>query len=283
MPSLRFETNGPYDIRLPQPDQPVEVITLGRNVIAHEESLPVEDRTPYTATIGRLVAKAEALRVTRTRSENRRTAASETLKRLDKRLNAMIDQIMATLKANFLTNLEVAQEWGFKVRQTTGRLQKPSGRANQIAALGAYIEMEQSRAPEDQFALPSLAEVTTLYAEIETSASAKATGRAGRMQSRVELLAVVEELRNYIQLALHHIVGKYYKFALAPGLQEWGFEVIHRQRSDSAGDAAPTDTTSDTSADTDSSSSAPISDLNSDAVTVATNGTAVVDVNGSVK
>ena len=283
MPTLRFESNSPYDIRLPQPDQPVEVITLGRNVIAHEESLPVEDRTPYTATIGRLVAKAEALRVTRTRSENRRTAASETLKRLDKRLNAMIDQIMATLKANFLTNLEVAQEWGFKVRQTTGRLQKPSGRANQIAALGAYIEMEQSRAPEDQFALPSLAEVTALYAEIETSASAKATGRAGRMQSRVELLAVVEELRNYIQLALHDIVGKYYKFALAPGLQEWGFEVIHRQRSDSAGDAAPTDTTSETPADTDSSSSAPISDLNSDAVTVATNGTAVVDVNGSVK
>ncbi|MCB9079101.1 MAG: hypothetical protein H6631_15985 [Anaerolineaceae bacterium] len=279
MPSLRFESNSPYDIRLPQPDQPVEVITLGRDVVAREESLPVEDRTPYTAIIGRLVAEAEALRVTRTRSENRRTTASETLKRLDKRLNAMIDQIMATLKANFLTNLEVAQEWGFKVRQTTGNLQKPFPRTKQMAALRVYIDMEQSRPPEEQFTLPPLAEVIALYEEIETSASAKATGRAGRMQSRVELLATVEELRNYIQLALHDIVGKYYKFGLAPGLQEWGFEVFHRQRSDSAGDTASTDSGSATPTD----SGVPVSDPTSDGVTVAPNGTAVVEVNGSVK
>ena len=161
------------------------------------------------------------------------------------------------------------------MRQTTGKLRKPTNRDGKMAALAAYIKKEQSRPPEQQFTLPTLADTAALYDTIKAAKSARQTGSTGRMQNRVELIEACEQLLNYIQLALHDIVARYYNFSLAPGLREWGFEVTRRQRSSSTKDEATTDTgSSDTPANTNGDSSTPTDD----SATVSTNGTATVEV-----
>ena len=164
------------------------------------------------------------------------------------------------------------------MRQTTGKLRKPTNRDGKMAALAAYIKKEQSRPSEQQFTLPPLADAIALYDTIKAAKSARKTGRTGRMQNRVELIKASEQLLNYIQLALHDIVARYYNFSLAPGLREWGFEVTRRQRSSSAKDDTATSSDTDSSSDTPANTNGDSSTSTNDSATVSTNGTAAVEV-----
>lgn len=278
MPTLRFEQQTPYKLRSLTKHETPKIIALAKNFVAREESLPPQQRTPYTDTISQLLAQAQTLIHTNSRGENQRTKASETLKRLDEQLNSTIEQIMATLKATFLHNLEVAQEWGFELRQKTGNIRKPKERNQRLAALAAYISKEQSQPPEEQFTRPALDEVVALYDKLQRNKATRDTGEATRMQSRVDNLAVAEALYNTLQLALHHIVWRDYNSALAPGLREWGFDVIYRQRRDATanGDSPA----GDSEAAVETGSATPTADsttANGDGTT--TNGTTAIKIN----
>ncbi|MCB9077782.1 MAG: hypothetical protein H6631_09340 [Anaerolineaceae bacterium] len=283
MPTLRFEQQTPYKLRSLTKHETPKIIALAKAFVAREELLPPQQRTPYTDTISQLLAQTQTLIHTNSRSENQRTKASEALKRLDEQLNSTIEQIMATLKATFLHNLEVAQEWGFELRQKTGNIRKPKERNQRLAALAAYISKEQSRPPEEQFARPALDEVVALYDKLQRNKATRDAGEATRMQSRVDNLAVAEALYNTLQLALHHIVWRDYNSTLAPGLREWGFDVIYRQRraaanGDSpAGDSEAAVQTGSTTPTADSATTNGSTTTNGDGST--TNGTTAIKIN----
>lgn len=278
MPTLRFEQQTPYKLRSLTKEETPKIIALGKAFIAREESLPPQQRTPYTDAISQLLAQARTLLTTNNHGENQRVKASEALKRLDEQLNSTIEQIMATLRATFLHNLEVAQEWGFELRQKTGNIRKPKERNQRLAALAAYISQEQSRPPEEQFTQPPLDEVITLYNALQKHKTARDAGETTRMQSRADTQDVSEALYHTLQLALHHIVWRDYNFAVAPGLQEWGFDVIRRQRRDTT--AKGDSPAGDSEATVETGSAAPTADsttTNGDGTT--TNGTTAIKIN----
>ena len=279
MPTLRFEQQSPYKLRSLTKEESPKIIALAKAFIAREESLPPQQRTPYTDTISQLLAQVQTLINANSHGENQRVKASEAIKRLDEQLNSTIEQIMATLRATFLHNLEVAQEWGFELRQKTGNIRKPKERNQRLAALAAYISQEQSRPTEEQFTQPPLDEVIALHNALQKHKTARDAGETTRMQSRVDTLAISEALYNTLQLALHHIVWRDYNFAVAPGLQEWGFDVIHRQRRAAAanGDSP----TGDSEAAVETGRATPTADdsttTNGDGTT--TNGTTAIKIN----
>lgn len=226
---LRVIQQDKYDLRFPQPTQTTPLIKLSDSFIAFEETLPPEQRSPYYPTIKSLLTQVQVQQESQTEAENKRTIASEQLKRHDRVMNMMLDRILVTLKAKCFGRPEEAQAWGFEVRQGTGNILKPTARANRVRALQQYIKKEQSRPVEEQFTEPPLAEVIDLYENMRTALLARDGGVAVRQEASVEIKNTVTSLYNYLQIALHDIMERNYSFDVSPGLEKWGFDVVWRR------------------------------------------------------
>ena len=229
MIALRYIQQDNYDLRFPQPNQTTPLINLSDSFITYEETLPPEQRSPYFPTIKNLLIQVQAQQEAQTEAENKRTIASEQLKRHNRVMNGMLDRILVTLKSKCFGRPEEAQAWGFEVRQGTGNILKPDSRADRVRALQQYIKKEQSRPAEEQFTEPPLAEVIDLYTNMKTALLARDAGVAERQEASVEIKETVVNLYNYLQLALHHLMERNYNFDISPGLEKWGFDVVFRR------------------------------------------------------
>ncbi|MCB9076867.1 MAG: hypothetical protein H6631_04705 [Anaerolineaceae bacterium] len=226
---LRVIQQDKYDLRFPQPTQTNPLINLSDSFIAYEETLPLEQRSPYYPTIKSLLIQVQTQQEAQTEAENKRTIASEQLKRHSRVMNVMLDRILVTLKAKCFGRPEEAQAWGFEVRQGTGNILKPDSRASRVRAVQQYIKKEQSRPAEAQFTEPPLAEVIDLYENMRTALLARDGGVAVRQEASVDIKNTTASLYNYLQIALHGIMERHYSFDISPGLEKWGFDVVWRR------------------------------------------------------
>ncbi len=228
---FQFNNGSAHRVILPLKQQKQETITLAQAFMQYENSLPSEDQTPFTADIGTALSTALAAQATSVTQEISRKTASETLKRLDATARSTVGQIRNLLEGRFANTPELAQAWGFFVRQTgrgAGNILTPRGRDDIITCLSQYIANEQARPVAEQFSQPLLADVITLRDDLVQQRQQRDQARQERLSQHTSLEAACEALAKKLRLALAYLILTHYDGEPNRDLAHWGFELVAR-------------------------------------------------------
>ncbi|HMR66515.1 MAG TPA: hypothetical protein PKE64_21080 [Anaerolineae bacterium] len=232
---LRFDPTSPYTVRMPRNHQKREIVSLTQKFVAYEWTRPEEARTPLTNRLAALLDEAIPHVDHRRSSERRRTAASEAVKRLDDEARALTHQIWTTMNFLFKTTPERAQDWGFEVRQSTRRINKPKSREERLVVLAGYVAQAESRPDYERFSMPPLADVKRVVAGLTENLSARHTGQTQREISIVRTEALADEMYNHLQSAAVYLLTEEFKYIITPDLKKWGFDVVSIRNSNGNG------------------------------------------------
>lgn len=227
---IQYTNNASHRIVLPYKTQKHELLALAQAFVAQENSLPLEDRTRYTASIETALATALATQAASAAQEVSRKSASETLKRLDAASRTTVSQIRSLMEGRFAYNPEQAQTWGFFVRQSgrgAGNILTPRGREEIIACLNQYITAEESRPIGEQFAEPPLNEVITLRDELVQNLHQRDQSRQERLTQNAALDEACATLAKELRLALTALLLNY-QGEPELILGRWGFQLTTR-------------------------------------------------------
>lgn len=194
--------------------------------MAYEHSLAPDQQTPYTAKLATLLQAALPTSAGEISSETQRTVAWEAVKRLDDHAAKLIRQIRSAIVFFFMETPERAAEWGFTLKQSTGRVRLPQTRTERAALLTAYIAAEQRRPEAERFSRPNLAEVMQVRDELYAALTARDNGKAQRQTNVAASRALTNELVRHLQAAVVYLATTRYNFALSLELQQWGFELV---------------------------------------------------------
>lgn len=228
MIQVRFNTNGSHVVRLPKAHQRAAVIELAQQFVAYEQTRPEGERNPVTAKLEALLDQALPCANDRICSERRRMTASEAAKRLDAEARHLVRQIWFIINSRFSHMPEQADAWGFKVKQSTGRILLPQSRAARLALLSSYLEAEEQRPEHERFTMPDLNEVRRLRDDLAASLKARDVGETQRTVSVNNSHTLARQLHNFLQLGLAALVSGDYDFTITPELKNWGFDVVGR-------------------------------------------------------
>lgn len=226
---IQFSTGSTHRIRLPQKREKQGLITLAQAFVEKENSLPIAEQTPFTDSLQTTLAAAQAAYTGSIREEVDRKTASETLKRLDVEARTVVRQIRSLLAGRFAQTPELAQGWGFFVRQTgrgAGNILTPHGRDEIVACLNQYIATESARPAEEQFSQPPLAELMTLRDDLVQHRQLRDRAEHQRLSHNADLDELCLELAKQIRLGLGYLLLMQHEGELDRDLALWGFEVV---------------------------------------------------------
>lgn len=227
---IQYTNSASHRIVLPYKTQKQELLTLAQAFVAQENSLPLEDRTRYTASIETALATALATQAASAAQEVSRKSASETLKRLDATSRTTVSQIRSLMEGRFAYNPEQAQTWGFFVRQSgrgAGNILTPRGRDDIIACLNQYITAEEARPIGEQFTEPPLNDVIALRDDLVHNLHQRDQARQERLTQNAALDEACTTLAKELRLALTALLLNY-QGEPELILGRWGFQLMTR-------------------------------------------------------
>jgi len=277
----------PYQVNIPTIEQPTSLITAGENFIAYDETLPPEEQSYLLPDLRQLMQECVPTHNTYKSSEVQRTIASEAVKRLDERAKALIRKIRYKLNYDYMETPEAVEEWGFQVKQGTGKILLPKTRSDRLALLDTYIAKEESRPPAERLATPDLAAVTQVRDDLKANLDACRSNRSRRKVSYSARTETLKALYDTLRLAGGLIILKKFNRKLTPGLENWGIEVTKRQSKEKDADAEATPAANGTTTTTTNGSEPTTNGAatTTSAETTTTNGAetpAETSTNGSV-
>lgn len=229
MLTLRLCPDSAFQCRLPSTQRWSEIIALADTFLKHEQRLPLEQQTPFTVELAQLMQQASIHTTQRTEADTQRRIASGAIKRLEAELMKLVRQSWRTVDATLMDTPEMAAKWGFKVKSSTGRIQMPRGRTKQLALINVYIAQEESRAGEERFTVPDLAEVTQVRDELEAQLAMREAEKMKRETSVAALEALAPRVLNVLYAALVYVWARQFNYSLNPDLEKWGFDVVERR------------------------------------------------------
>lgn len=228
MYQFRLDSRSPYALRIPSPARPTALIRLAQSFVAYEQSLPEDQRSPYGPLIADILDQIEPQTGNRLSGESQRVMASETVKQLDFKAIKLIRHIWQTMNLNFIERPAGAAEWGFTVKQSTGRILMPSNRDERLAVLNVYIAKELSRPEHERFQAPDLGEVMEVCEGLKANLSARQTGRTQRMISTAANRTLTAQLINHLNAAAVYLLAHRFDYTVNLELQNWGYRIVTR-------------------------------------------------------
>ena len=281
---INLDRSSAFQVNIPTPNQPTKLITSGQNFVAYDETLPPDEQSYLLPDLRQLLQESVPTQNSYKSSEVQRTIASEAVKRLDEQAKALIRKIHYKLHYDYSETPEAAEEWGFEVKQGTGKILLPKKRPDRLALLDTYIAKEESRPPEEQFSKPNLADVIRVRDDLKANLDTRRTSRSRRKDSYAARAETLEALYDTLRMAGGLIVLKKLNRKVTPALEQWGIEVTKRQSKEKDADAAPT-TNGTTTDDATTTTSAETTTTNGAETTppanTSTNGS--VDLNGAAE
>ncbi|MCB0172155.1 MAG: hypothetical protein KDJ97_16520 [Anaerolineae bacterium] len=235
---IQLATGSPYQVDIPSPKQPT-IITAGQNFVKYDETLPPEEQSYLLPDLRQILQESVPTQNSYKSSEVQRTIASEAVKRLDEQAKALIRKIHYKLHYDYSETPEAAEEWGFEVKQGTGKILLPKKRPDRLALLDTYIAKEESRPPEEQFSKPNLTDVIRVRDDLKANLDTRRTSRSRRKDSYAARAETLEALYDTLRMAGGLIVLKKLNRKVTPALEQWGIEVTKRQSKDKDANAAP--------------------------------------------
>ncbi|MCB0175419.1 MAG: hypothetical protein KDJ97_33255 [Anaerolineae bacterium] len=230
MPISYQDFNSPNHIRFPNPYKRSDVIKLAQSFITYEQTLPIEQQTPFTPLISELLDRVLTYEDELKQAERQRQSAATALERLVAETKEIIWNMWKSVTAKCSGKPVQATRWGFEYKAQTGNVLLPKTFAERLETLNSYIAQEQSRTEADRITIPDLIKVMNLRDTLAAHSEARVAGRRQR-ESRVELCnELAMELSNYLQVAGVYILAMEFKFKLSKDLQKWGY-VISAKRS----------------------------------------------------
>ncbi|MCB9078921.1 MAG: hypothetical protein H6631_15060 [Anaerolineaceae bacterium] len=276
---IKLATSSSYQVDIPTPKQPTKLITSGQNFVAYDETLPPEEQSYLLPDLKQLLQECVPTQNTYKSSEVQRTIASEAVKRLDEQAKAIIRKIHYKLNYDYTETPEAAEEWGFEVKQGTGKILLPKKRPDRLTLLDTYIAKEESRPPEERLTAPNLAEVISLRDGLKANLDTRRTSRSRRKDSHAARAETLEALYDTLRMAGGLIILKKLNRKVTPALEKWGIEVTKRQSKEKEDEITPVANGTTTTATNGSETTT------NGAATATTNGaetTAETSTNGSV-
>ena len=277
---IQLATGSPYQVDIPSPKQPTKLITAGQNFVKYDETLPPEEQSYLLPDLRQILQESVPTQNSYKSSEVQRTIASEAVKRLDEQAKALIRKIHYKLHYDYSETPEAAEEWGFEVKQGTGKILLPKKRPDRLALLDTYIAKEESRPPEEQFSKPNLTDVIRVRDDLKANLDTRRTSRSRRKDSYAARAETLEALYDTLRMAGGLIVLKKLNRKVTPALEQWGIEVTKRQSKDKDANAAPVTNGTTTNATNGSETTTNGAETTPPANT-STNGS--VDLNGAAE
>ena len=228
-----------YQVNIPTPSQPTKLIAAGQNFVKYDETLPPEEQSYLLPDLKTLLQESVPTQNTYKSSEVQRTLASEAVKRLDEQAKTLIHKIRYKLNFDYMETPEAAEEWGFQVRQGTGKILLPKNRDDRLAMLDTYIAKEESRPPEERFSKPDLADIIRLRDDLKANLDTRRASRNRRKDSYAVRAETLEALYDTLRVAGSLIILKKLNRKLTPALGNWVIEVTKRQSKEKDAEAAP--------------------------------------------
>lgn len=226
---VQYDTNSPYNLRLPHPQESDEIVKLGQAFVAYEQSRPPELRTPHLPLVIELLQQVQANRATVQAGQVNRTVASDSIKQLDRRLATYSRQIWLTVGL-FCKDAEgQAVNWGLPYNRTTGNIILPQGRPKRLALLKRYITYELSRDEAMRFQMPVLADGIRLRDELEAYQQQYETGQRSVSLKLVDNRLLTELMLKHLQSAVVHLLTFQFSYKLTKEFQFWGFDIVERR------------------------------------------------------
>jgi hypothetical protein len=228
MYQFRLDSKSPYALRMPPPTRLSAVTRLAQDFVAYEQSLPKYQQTPYSSLIAELLNQIEPQTGSRISGESQRVMASETVKQLDYQAIKLVRHIWQTMNLTFIERPACAVEWGFIVRQSSGRILMPSNREERLAVLNAYIAKEFSRADHERFKAPNLENVVQVRDGLEANLSARQAGQTQRTISTATNRALIAQLLNHLHAAAVYLLAHRFDYTVNLELRNWGYTIVAR-------------------------------------------------------
>lgn len=227
MYQFRLDSKSPYSLRVPVRSS-TAVTRLAQDFVAYEQSLPADQQTPYGPLIADLLNQIEPQTGNRISAESQRVLASETVKQLDYQAIKLVRHIWQTMNLTFIERPAYAVEWGFTVRQSSGRILMPSNRDERLTVLKAYIIKEFSRPEHERFKAPDLGEIIQVRDGLEANLSARQAGQTQRTISTATNRTLMVQLVNHLNAAAVYLLAHRFDYTVNLELQNWGFRIVTR-------------------------------------------------------
>ncbi|MCB9077945.1 MAG: hypothetical protein H6631_10155 [Anaerolineaceae bacterium] len=226
---LQYDTNSPFNLRFPHPQERDDIVKLGQDFVAYERSRPPELRTPYLPLVAEVLQQVQANRATLHTGQVNRAIASDSIKQLDRRLARYSRQIWLAVGV-FCKDAEAkAVNWGLPYNASTGNIILPQGRPKRLALLKRYIIFELSRDEAMRFRMPVLAEGMRLRDELEAYQRQYETGQQSVLMTLIDDRLLVELMLKHLQSAVVHLLTFQFDYKLTKELQNWGFDMVERR------------------------------------------------------
>ena len=234
-----IDTLSPYHVNLPTPNDGPDLINSGESFVTYDETLPPEQQSPLLPEIRELLQQCTPSQNVIITSEAQRTMASEAVKRLDEQATTLIRKIHRMFNHTFFETPEAAEQWGFKVKQSTRNILMPQNRPQRLALLNAYIAKEESRPAEERFTTPDLAEVVALRDDLKANLAIRRNSQNRRKASLTASNDALKALYDCMRTAGAVILIKHFNRTIHQDMTKWGFEVIRRQAKGKDAEAEP--------------------------------------------
>lgn len=226
---VQYDTNSPYHLRFPHPQERDAIVKLAEAFVAYEQSRPSELQTPYLPLIADLLQQVQANHQVLEQSKSNRTIASDSIKQLDQQLAMMTRQIWLQVSGYYETNPAKVVNWGLVYNRKTGNVIMPQGRPDRLALLRQYIAWEEQRDEAVRFDVPDLAEAIRLRDTFEFY-QAQYQESQQTVSARIrQNKALTELILKHLQSAAVHLLAFQFDYKLGRALQNWGFDIVERR------------------------------------------------------
>lgn len=219
----------PYKVVLPRANQRAALMELAQAFLTYEGTLAAEAQTPNRRAIETISAEIRRLKQSVTTVEGDRTTASEAFKRAERDSIRTVGQIHNVLDATFAATPERAQAWGLIVRQTgpsAGRILLPQEREDRLAFLETYIRVESDRPEAEQFTLPPLTQVRSVYQAMLDQRQGRDDAKRQRVRENARLAGFYSSLAEELRLAAGYLVAAQPNRQPDPEMNKWGFTIV---------------------------------------------------------
>lgn len=241
MINFRLDTKGDLMVRWPRRDE--AIITMGQTYVAHENSLPVEQRLrePDIALIQAALTQATAAVEASHHGEQKRAAAAEQYRQAIIEARTLLEEALIHLQSHYISNLAQLEAWGVDTRAGARgvTVRKPSTNKDWVNFLLTYVAREQSLAESDRITDPPLAALETLAQTIQNSLEDRRGGRDQREIGIKERATAVNHLLDLLRVAAAVLIVTRFHSQVMNDLQLWGYEVIARSGSKESGIPTP--------------------------------------------
>ncbi|MCB0212663.1 MAG: hypothetical protein KDJ52_25185, partial [Anaerolineae bacterium] len=184
-------------------------------------------------------------------------------KQAEEEAKELVSQMWKTVTLHCFEMMSEVTQWGFKMKQTTGRALIPQTRDERLTTMTAYIYKEQNRPEEERFAKPDLAAIIMVRDALKANVTAYQIANTQQKNYGEQCASLIQRLSDYLQASAIDILARNFSMKLSTQLQNWGFEVaLKRRKPSKTNDPAPvngTTTASSANGSTNGSTSTAVS------------------------